>query len=186
MTDTVIARWTTPSNHLPVRYQPVPVRLQPQQGVHAMQEITKRVAVKFVGSNRPTETVVIPPGTTTRELVRTLELDPTGYHVLDARNDKMFGPEEIMFARVEDGDLVHIVAQVQLGGWTLKLPPAQPASPTRSRLPNPTSLRRCRTIRPRSITPPTMPTVSCNATRLPRKSCASSKAAPAMGISNHE
>jgi len=117
MTKATILRWTTPSNQLPVPYEPVPVRLQPQQGDNAMhdQDITKRIAVKYVGSTRPTETVILTPGTTTRDLLIRLDLDPAGYQVLDARNDKDFKVDDVLFARVVDGDLVHISAHVQAG-----------------------------------------------------------------------
>jgi len=114
MTNATFPRWTTPSNHLPVLYDPVPVRLQPKQGATAMQDITKRVAIKYVGSTRPTETVILTPGTTTRDLLNKLGL-VEGYQVLDARNDTDFKPDDVIFARVADGDLVHISANVDAG-----------------------------------------------------------------------
>jgi len=115
MTKPNLARWTTASNHLPALYQPQPIRLTPLQGDNAMQDITKRLGVKYVGSKRATETAIITAGTTTRDLLIRLGLDPSGYEVLDGRNDKNFQADEVLFARVEDGDLVHIAAHVQVG-----------------------------------------------------------------------
>ena len=105
------ARWTTPSNNLPVLYDP-----QPQKGAIAMRDapITKRLAVKFVGSTRPTETVIITPGTTTRELLKELNLGP-GFEISDALNEVLYRPDEVIFARVADGDLLHISAMVDAG-----------------------------------------------------------------------
>ena len=79
------------------------------------QDITKRVSTKFVGSTRGTEGHFLTPGTTTRDLLIRLGLDPAGYQVLDGRNDKEFKLDEVLFARVADGDLLHISALVQVG-----------------------------------------------------------------------
>jgi len=105
-------RWTTPTNHLPVPYDPH----QREEGATTMRDtpISKRLAVKFVGSTRPTETVVITPGTTTRELLKELNLGP-GFEISDARNDVLYRPDEVIFARVADGDLLHISAMVDAG-----------------------------------------------------------------------
>jgi electron transfer flavoprotein alpha subunit len=108
--------WSIPSNNLPVPYEPVSVHLQPQQGVPAMRdtENVKRVFIKYVGSTKPGETVLISPGTTTRDLLNKLGL-AAGYQVLDARNDIDYQPDDVLFARVADGDLVHVSAMVDAG-----------------------------------------------------------------------
>lgn len=81
-----------------------------------MDDITKKIAIKFVGSNRATETLVIAPGTTTREVLAELNLDPTAFQLSDARNlDIVYRPEDIIFARVNDGDLLYASAVVLAG-----------------------------------------------------------------------
>ncbi len=112
MSKPTIAGWTIPSSDLPVLYQP----LQPQ-GVTTMQDtaISKTLGIKFVGSTRPTETVIIPPGATTRDLLKQLGLGP-GFQLGDARNpDILFPLDDPLFARVRDGDLLHVSATVDAG-----------------------------------------------------------------------
>jgi hypothetical protein len=76
--------------------------------------IIKRVHVKIVGSDRAGQNVMLAPGATTRDLLRKLGLD-AGYQISDARNDVLYGPDEVLFARVQDGDLVHASAMVDAG-----------------------------------------------------------------------
>jgi hypothetical protein len=76
--------------------------------------IGKRLAIKFPGGTRHTETVIITPGTTTRELLKELNLGP-GFEVSDARNEAFYRPDEVIFARVSDGDLLHVSAMVDAG-----------------------------------------------------------------------
>jgi hypothetical protein len=83
------------------------------------QDITKRVGVKFVNSNRGTEVHFLTPGTTTRDLLIRLGLDPTGFKVLDGRNTRDFQLDEILFAQVIDGDLLHVSARIDVGSFYL-------------------------------------------------------------------
>lgn len=76
--------------------------------------ITKTLGIKFVGSTRPTENLLITPGTTTRDILAQLQLGP-GYQLGDARNDVLYRPDEVIFARVHDGDLLHVSAMVDAG-----------------------------------------------------------------------
>jgi hypothetical protein len=96
-------------------YQMKPIPLYPQGEANMQQDITKRLALKFPGGRRGTEMAIITASTTTRDLLTRLGLDPTGYEVLDGRNDHSFQLDEVLFARVADGDLVHISARIDVG-----------------------------------------------------------------------
>lgn len=78
-------------------------------------EIGKRIAVKFVGSNRATENLVIAPGTTTREVLRELKLDGAGFQLSDGRGDTVFNSDDVLYALVADGDLLYASAAVVAG-----------------------------------------------------------------------
>ena len=76
----------------------------------------KRLAVKFAGTNRPTETLNIAPGTLTRDVMRELALDPAGFHLVHGTNpDLIYGLDDVIYARVQDGDLVYATARVEAG-----------------------------------------------------------------------
>jgi len=78
--------------------------------------INKRLAVKFVGTARPTETLTIAPGTLTSDVLRELGLDLAGFQLCDARNPSIiYGLNDVIFARVSDGDLVYAAARVEAG-----------------------------------------------------------------------
>jgi hypothetical protein len=94
---------------------PVPLRLQPQGVTLMNQDITKPIAVKFPNSTRATENHLITPGTTARDLLIRLRMDPSGFEVLDGQNTRAFAADEILYAQVHPGDLLHVAAQVNVG-----------------------------------------------------------------------
>jgi hypothetical protein len=112
MTKANVLRWTIPSNHLPVPYDPFPVRLQPQ-GETAMRDgdFCKSIAIKF-GAKRATQTLMITPGTTTQDVMRELGLGG-GYQIGTA--DTVYGPDENIFPRVSDGALIYCTSIVDAG-----------------------------------------------------------------------
>ena len=76
---------------------------------------TKSIAIKFVGGTRPTETIQLVPGNTTRDVLTKLGLG-ADYQLSDARKPEfVFKPDDVLYARVEDGDLVHASAMVDAG-----------------------------------------------------------------------
>ena len=80
-----------------------------------MSDTTKSIAIKFVGSSRATETLKILPGTTVAEVLRKLDLGP-GYELSDAQNrDVVFHAGDVLYARVEDGDLLYASSLVDAG-----------------------------------------------------------------------
>ena len=77
--------------------------------------VSKTLGIKFVGSTKSTENVIIPPGATTRDVLKQLGLGP-GFQLGDARNpDIVFPLDDPLFARVRDGDLLHVSAMVDAG-----------------------------------------------------------------------
>lgn len=79
------------------------------------QDITKRVWIKFVNSGRQPEPHYLTPGTTTRDLLIRLGADPAGFEIQDGRNTRAFQPDEVLFAQVADGDLLHMSSRVDVG-----------------------------------------------------------------------
>jgi len=79
-----------------------------------LDQISKNVAVKFVNSTKSTQNLVLMPGTTTRDVLQELGLG-AGFQLGDARNDTVFPPDDVLFARVHDGDLLHVSAMVDAG-----------------------------------------------------------------------
>lgn len=79
-------------------------------------EINKRVGIKFLGADRQTESLIIEPGTTARDMLVALKLDPVGFQLSDARNpDVVFRADDNVFARINDGDMLHAAASVIAG-----------------------------------------------------------------------
>jgi hypothetical protein len=75
----------------------------------------KRIAIKFPGGNRATQTVELQPGTTVLDVLRQLDLD--GQYLLSRhdRPEQPFRPADNLFAMVEDGDLLVASALVDAG-----------------------------------------------------------------------
>jgi hypothetical protein len=75
----------------------------------------KSIAVKFVGSNKATETLKILPGTTVSEVLTTLGLSG-GYQLSDAQKpDRVFRANDVIYALLDDGSLVYASALVDAG-----------------------------------------------------------------------
>jgi hypothetical protein len=80
---------------------------------------SKMVSVKMVGSNQPTQTVAAAPGATVRDLLKKLGLDPVGYEVSHAsRPEAPFGQDDVLYAMVEDGDLLHCSSKIVAGSFS--------------------------------------------------------------------
>ena len=76
---------------------------------------SKSIAIKFVGSNRASETLQILPGTTVSDVLSTLGLG-AGYQLSDAQaQDVVFNPADVLYARVVDGALLYCSAAVDAG-----------------------------------------------------------------------
>jgi hypothetical protein len=80
-----------------------------------MTTAAKSIAVKFVGSKRAAETLQILPGTTVAEVLKTLNLG-AGYQLSHAqRPEAVYRPSDVLYAMVEDGDLLYASALVDAG-----------------------------------------------------------------------
>ncbi len=80
-----------------------------------MTEGIKNVSIKRVGGQVPIETLAISPGTTTRDILQTIGCG-NGFQLCAAQNpDIVFGPNDNVYARVADGDLLHCSALVDAG-----------------------------------------------------------------------
>ena len=76
---------------------------------------TKSIGVKFVGATRATETVTLVPGNTTHDVLTKLELG-ADFQLSDARKPELvFKPDDVLYALIEDGDLVHCSSTVDAG-----------------------------------------------------------------------
>ena len=77
---------------------------------------SKSIAIKFVGAKRATETVTIVPGVTVADVLATLKLD-RGFQLSDAKNpDIVFRSDDVLYALVQDGDLLYASALIDAGG----------------------------------------------------------------------
>ena len=77
---------------------------------------TKSIAVKFVGSNRTTETVKLQPGNTTLDVMKKLKLDTDNFQLSNSKTpDIIYEKSSIIYAMVQDGDMVHCSARVIAG-----------------------------------------------------------------------
>ena len=79
------------------------------------QEGMKRILVKFVGGGREPQEVFIGPGTTTSDLLRELGLDSANYFISKGTAETTFGPDEILYPSLSDGDLLYVSSMVDAG-----------------------------------------------------------------------
>ena len=76
----------------------------------------KAISVKSTGGTKPIENVTVMPGTTVREVLAALKLDANDYQLSErSRPEVVFGADDVLYARVEDGDLVLASAKVDAG-----------------------------------------------------------------------
>ncbi|KUO64200.1 MAG: hypothetical protein APF80_17430 [Alphaproteobacteria bacterium BRH_c36] len=76
----------------------------------------KSISIKFIGSPRSAETVSIMPGSTVREILQAVGLDATGFQLVDPHKpEAIFNPTDVLYARVNDGDLLAATALVDAG-----------------------------------------------------------------------
>ena len=76
----------------------------------------KMFSVKFVGGNKAIENGTVTPGTTVREVLAALKLDANEYQLSErSRPEVVFGPDDVLFARINDGDLLLASAFVDAG-----------------------------------------------------------------------
>ena len=79
-------------------------------------QIHKTISIKFIGSNRPAETISIEIGTSVADVLKSLGLSGGGYHLTDPNQpDAVFNPNDNLFARVNDGDMLAVTAAVDAG-----------------------------------------------------------------------
>ncbi len=79
-----------------------------------MDELTKSIGLKKVGGNEPAITLAITPGTTAMDILQELGLGP-GFELSDASNSQVFGRDDVVYAMVRDGDMLHCSANVVAG-----------------------------------------------------------------------
>ena len=76
--------------------------------------VSKTLGIKSVGSKKRLRPSILPPALP-RNLLKRLGLGP-GFQLGDARNpDILFPLDDPLFARVRDGDLLHVSAAVDAG-----------------------------------------------------------------------
>jgi hypothetical protein len=76
---------------------------------------TKRILVKFVGGRREPQEVFVGSGTTTSDLLSELGLDSTSYFISKGTAETTFGPDEILYPLLADGDLLYVSSMVDAG-----------------------------------------------------------------------
>lgn len=75
---------------------------------------TKSVTVKFSGGARPAETLWIQPGLTAFEVLNKLNLG-NGFILSKGTPDTVFALDEILYPRIQDGDLLYAGSAVDAG-----------------------------------------------------------------------
>ncbi len=76
---------------------------------------TKTISVKFIGSNRPAETISIEPGTSVGDVLKSLGLG-AGFHLCDPNEpEAVFSASDNLYSRVNDGDMLAATAAVDAG-----------------------------------------------------------------------
>ena len=81
-----------------------------------MSDTIKSIAIKFIGSNRATATVKLQPGTTVADVMKQLKLSTDNFQLSNSTTpDIIMEASNIIYAMVEDGDMVHCSARVIAG-----------------------------------------------------------------------
>lgn len=76
---------------------------------------TKQIAIKYLGSNRATETISIVPGTTVSDVIASLGLG-AGFQLSNAKYaDVVLEPTADIFATMDDGGMVYASTRVEAG-----------------------------------------------------------------------
>ena len=78
-------------------------------------QMDKRILVKFAGGMRQSQEVVIGPGTTTSDLLKHLGLDSRNFLISMGTPNSIFGNNENIYSRVQDGDQLFISSKVDAG-----------------------------------------------------------------------
>ena len=77
---------------------------------------TKNLSIKFVGTNRPAETVSIQPGTSVQDVLRTIGLGDGGFTLTNpTKPDQVFNASSNLYALVEDGEMLAVSSGVDAG-----------------------------------------------------------------------
>ncbi len=80
-----------------------------------MSDIGKKLSVKFIGTNREHEFLTIMPGALVRDVLNDLNVS-TGHSITNPANpDQQFNLTDNLYAAVEDGDMLAIVADIDAG-----------------------------------------------------------------------
>lgn len=74
----------------------------------------KLATIKYVGGNKPPETIFILPGNTTEEILFRLGLDEN-FHLSKGDTNAPFGFNEVIYNQVEDGQLLFVSSLVDAG-----------------------------------------------------------------------
>jgi len=79
----------------------------------------KTVGVKFTNSTRGTETIAVAPGTTVSDALKQLKLGGD-YQLSNSRDPNVvFRPSDVLYALVDEGDLLYVSAMVDAGNMTV-------------------------------------------------------------------
>ncbi len=81
-----------------------------------MTETTKNISIKFIGDNRPAETVALQPGVTVADVLREIGLGASDYVLVDPNNpDAVYRGNDSLYAIASPGDLFAATAQIDAG-----------------------------------------------------------------------
>ena len=77
---------------------------------------TKRLLVKFSGGTRPPQEIIVGPGTNASDLLEHLGMNPRDFNLsLGGSVDSIFGEDEAIYPKVNDGDLLFVTSRVDAG-----------------------------------------------------------------------
>ena len=74
----------------------------------------KLITVKFPSGVKEAEQLLVLPGNTAKEILKKLELDGQ-YQLSKGSPDTIFGIDENLYPRIEEGDLLFVTSKVDAG-----------------------------------------------------------------------
>ena len=83
--------------------------------VNENQDGIKKALVKFSGGIKEPQEVLLGPGTCSMDLLEHLGLNKSDYHLSKGSSDTVFGDDEILYSRVNNGDCLFVTSKVDAG-----------------------------------------------------------------------
>lgn len=77
----------------------------------------KLITIKFPSGVKEAEQLLVMPGNTAKEILKKLELDGQ-YQLSKGSPDTIFGIDENLYPRIEEGDLLYVTSKVDAGSQT--------------------------------------------------------------------